>query len=118
MKETNCLSTRLTSKEIVSPRYWEMRKLIVSYRDSCDNGCNLVKRGDLVSITRQLIPPEPNIWIVIKIDDGKGITLGNGRGEVLYCPAQLISVCVLVLSSISDVKDNTDTTVHVCDQII
>lgn len=73
----------LTDEELVSPRFWEMRRLMVDYGRSRAAGASWTEKGDLVTVTG-IIRQDP--WIVMGIDEHGFYVLANGLGQILRCP--------------------------------
>ena len=75
----------LTAEQAVSPRFWEMRKLVVDFGTALINGVSNVENCDMVMVTNgtyEMGGP----WIVLGRDDKGFYILGNGAGQVFRVP--------------------------------
>lgn len=99
----------LTPEEIVSPRFWEMRKFLVDFGRA--RLTQQLQHGDMVTLTHDFYSqPEKDTtpWIVMGLTDGGVIgfdghvIIANGMGQMMRIPMWSTSLYLTVVSRAAD----------------
>ena len=83
-----------TPEELVSSRFWEMRKLLLGFEQPSAN----ISIGDLVTVECTTMKP----LIVVAKENLNRITLMSGTGELFFYPAWFLGLNCDVIASVAE----------------